>query len=94
MHLLERTLCTVLATAAPVSAQEQAPREVARAIELPAVAVDTLDAWRAHIRPASDEAEYESIPWIPTFYEGVRASAAAGKPLLFWAMNGHPLGCT
>ena len=26
--------------------------------------------------------------------EGIVAADVAGKPLLLWTMNGHPLGCT
>ena len=53
-----------------------------------------LPRWREHLRPAASEIAYEAIPWLSTFAEGVRAADAARKPLLFWAMNGHPLGCT
>ncbi len=77
-------LCVALAVlavlAAPPSAQELDAPDLAR--------------WREHIRPAASETAYEAIPWIPSFAEGVRAANAARKPLLFWAMNGHPLGCT
>lgn len=94
MQVLERTLWSALAVAGAsltsATAQEHVPRDVARSIALPSVSVEALDAWRTHVRPSSEE----SIPWIPTFAEGIRASAAEGKPLLFWAMNGHPLGCT
>jgi len=51
-------------------------------------------AWRQHILPSPNELEYEKIPWIDSFAEGLLAANAQQKPLLFWAMNGHPLGCT
>ena len=54
----------------------------------------TFELWRDHLAPAPDELRWESIPWHPTFAEGLLAADSAGKPLLFWAMNGHPLGCT
>ena len=50
--------------------------------------------WRERILPAGDDLTFERIPWIPTFAEGVLQADAEGRPLLFWAMNGHPLGCT
>ena len=56
--------------------------------------LDDLDAWREHLRPAREELAYEEIDWISDFALGVRASEEQQKPLLFWAMNGHPLGCT
>jgi len=67
---------------------------VAKALELPALELSDLQAWRAHIRPDGDEVAYESIPWLTEFAEGLQAASDEGKPLLFWAMNGHPLGTT
>ena len=64
----------------------------------PAEPVDeavTLDAeWKAYILPRPAEVGHEVLPWLPTFGEGFLAASEAQKPLLFWAMNGHPLGCT
>jgi hypothetical protein len=37
---------------------------------------------------------WQQIPWATTFKDGIVAADAAGKPLLLWTMNGHPLGCT
>jgi hypothetical protein len=51
-------------------------------------------AWREHILPDSSEMAWEEIPWLVTFKDGIRAADLADKPLLFWTMNGHPLGCT
>lgn len=52
------------------------------------------DAWRKHIRPDTGELAWQEIPWATTFKDGIVAADAAGKPLLLWTMNGHPLGCT
>jgi len=54
----------------------------------------SVDAWREHVLPDADELAFATIPWHPTFGEGMAAAAAADKPMLMWAMNGHPLGCT
>ena len=51
-------------------------------------------SWRDHIRPHPEELNWEDIPWQTTFADGLLAADAAAKPLLFWTMNGHPLGCT
>lgn len=51
-------------------------------------------AWRDHILPEESELAWERIPWLTTFKDGIIAANDAGKPLLFWTMNGHPLGCT
>ena len=51
-------------------------------------------AWKRHILPASGELLWETIPWKQSFAEGLRAASSAKKPLILYAMNGHPLGCT
>ena len=51
-------------------------------------------AWAGYLTPAPDELRHESIAWLPTFGEGILAAEESERPLLFWAMNGHPLGCT
>ncbi len=50
--------------------------------------------WRKHILPDTGELAWQQIPWATTFKDGILAADAAGKPLLLWTMNGHPLGCT
>jgi hypothetical protein len=50
--------------------------------------------WKKHILPDTGELAWQQIPWATTFKDGILAADAAGKPLLFWTMNGHPLGCT
>jgi hypothetical protein len=46
------------------------------------------------LTPPEEELEWLEIGWAPTLGEGVRRAALEGRPLLLWAMNGHPLGCT
>jgi hypothetical protein len=50
--------------------------------------------WRDQIRPKSAELCFATVPWLPTFWEAVTAAHAEDKPILLWAMNGHPLACT
>jgi len=50
--------------------------------------------WRKHILPNTGELAWQQIPWATTFKDGIIAADTAGKPLLLWVMNGHPLGCT
>jgi len=50
--------------------------------------------WRKHILPDTGEMAWQQIPWATTFKDGIVAADVAGKPLLLWTMNGHPLGCT
>ncbi len=66
----------------------------AEALVLPQLEIAQMEAWREHVRPQGSELAYEEIPWLSEFSEGLQASSDEGKPLLFWAMNGHPLGTT
>ena len=46
------------------------------------------------IVPRGDDVKWRTLPWRPTLWEGLAAARREGKPVLLWAMNGHPLGCT
>lgn len=50
--------------------------------------------WIEFVLPSADEVRHEEIPWSTTFGEGLQAASDQQKSLLFWGMNGHPLGCT
>jgi len=49
---------------------------------------------RDFIRPTPDETRWQEIPWRTTFWDAVQEAQATDKPILAWAMNGHPLACT
>ena len=69
-------------------------RAAARSLAWPTLTRENLGDWASFLAPAGEELGAEAIDWIPDFAEGVRAASRQGRPLLFWAMNGHPLGCT
>lgn len=50
--------------------------------------------WGAYIRPGDEEMRWQQIPWHSTFYSAVCEAQRREMPILFWAMNGHPLACT
>jgi hypothetical protein len=54
----------------------------------------TFAAWRDRIRPRAVERSFATVPWLPTFWDGVMTAQKEDKPILLWAMNGHPLACT
>ena len=54
----------------------------------------TLEEWRALIEPSAKELAYAEIPWRPSFWSAVQEAQEHEQPILLWAMNGHPLGCT
>ena len=53
--------------------------------------------WRSFekkIAPAAEELAWQKIAWKSSFYAALEQAQASDQPLLLWAMNGHPLGCT
>ena len=86
-------LLLVTAPVSPLTAQDE-KRAEAQKLTLPALEPLEMKSWREFLRPGKDELKHESIGWLADFASGMRASAKEQKPLLFWAMNGHPLGCT
>ncbi len=53
-----------------------------------------FETLHALIRPHDGEDPWATIPWRTSLWEARREAAAAGKPILLWEMDGHPLGCT
>jgi len=53
------------------------------------------DAFRLSkvIRPLAGEDPFDTIPWLTSLWDARVKAAAAGKPILLWEMDGHPLGC-
>jgi hypothetical protein len=61
----------------------------------PAVPSDNqMPALHRLIRPQLGEDAWEQIPWSSSLSAARAAAVAAGKPILLWEMDGHPLGCT
>ena len=54
----------------------------------------TFERWRDHIRPRAEECSFRDIPWRESFVAAVNEAHETDRPILLWAMNGHPLGCT
>jgi hypothetical protein len=54
----------------------------------------TLPDWCEVIRPKTDDVCFKTVNWLPTFWDGVMTAQTEDKPILLWAMNGHPLACT
>ncbi len=47
-----------------------------------------------HVVPKADELAWQRIAWHGTLAAGVVQAHASDRPILLWAMNGHPLACT
>lgn len=48
---------------------------------------------RKVIQPLDGEDPFATIPWETNLWDARVKAAAAGKPILLWEMDGHPLGC-
>ncbi|MEZ5978099.1 MAG: hypothetical protein R3F34_07780 [Planctomycetota bacterium] len=46
------------------------------------------------IEPDAEEEAWRTIPWRTTFWQGVVDANELDRPVLLFAMNGHPFGCT
>lgn len=59
---------------------------------------DLTDATYAETRrlvlPSPDEVAFREIPWKAALWDAVIEARDTERPILLWAMNGHPLGCT
>jgi hypothetical protein len=60
----------------------------------PATHNEDFNRLREHIRPKASELEFEGPQWGTTFRAAVDEAVRRRMPILFWAMNGHPLACT
>jgi hypothetical protein len=49
---------------------------------------------REHVLPSDEEEKWRKMEWRTTFWQGVMDAQKADKPVLLFAMNGHPFGCT
>jgi hypothetical protein len=78
---LAMPLLAALPLAASASAAEPIPHE-------------TFENLHALIRPESGEDKWTQIPWRTSLWDARIEAARAGKPILLWEMDGHPLGCT
>ena len=55
---------------------------------------ETYAKIRDTVMPSKEELKWRDIPWQPSLWDAVVVGQKEDKPLLIWAMNGHPLACT
>ena len=60
----------------------------------PELTEKTFDSWYRYILPKESELTWRRIGWRGTLGQAWIEAHKKDKPILFWAMNGHPLGCT
>jgi len=54
----------------------------------------TFEQWRDYVLPAAEDERWLEVGWRATYWDAVLEAHEVKRPLLVWAMNGHPLGCT
>ena len=54
----------------------------------------TYDGTRDFILPSKAEMVWKAIPWKSTLWDALVQGQKEDKPIVLWAMNGHPLACT
>ena len=60
----------------------------------PVLDAESFPRWLAHLTPAEREQRWTAIPWRASVWPALTEAQAADRPVLVWAMNGHPLACT
>jgi hypothetical protein len=70
------------------------PGSIAAQGQVPVLDDQSFERWRDYVRPQAKEECYLEIPWRESFYIAINEARKTDRPILLWAMNGHPLGCT
>ena len=60
----------------------------------PVLTDQNLAATRDALLPKPEEEKWRAIPWRTSYWTAVLDGNKAGRPVLLWTMNGHPLACT
>ena len=55
---------------------------------------ETFDTWYSYILTKPSELTWRTIGWRGTLGEAWLEAQEKDRPILLWAMNGHPCGCT
>ena len=70
------------------------PGAIAAQGQVPVLDDQSFERWRDYVRPQANEECYLQIPWRESFFIAINEARQTDRPILLWAMNGHPLGCT
>lgn len=70
------------------------PGEVQPPPVVPELSDANLRYWIDFIRPADDDKKWERLDWRTELGAALEEAKQLQRPILLWAMNGHPLGCT
>ena len=72
----------------------QKPGEAAPHWQVPEITDANLDRWIEFVRPSAEELGWRQIRWHRSLSEAAEEARRLERPILLWAMNGHPCGET
>ncbi len=87
--LLRSTLVLQLLLGAPQAFAQEQPAGTSAT-----PGADSFEGVRAQILPSAEELAWKRHAWRASLWDGVIEAQQRELPILLWAMNGHPLGCT
>lgn len=61
---------------------------------MPEFTTENLDRWIAFVRPSAEELGWRGVRWHRSLSEAAEEASRLKRPILLWAMNGHPCGET
>jgi len=62
--------------------------------EVPEITKANLDEWIKFVRPSGEELGWRQVRWHSSLSEAAEEAKKLQRPILLWAMNGHPCGET
>ncbi len=60
----------------------------------PVLTTENAAAVRDRVLPTAAEGAWQRIPWRTSLWAAAVEAQEKDRPILLWAMNGHPLACT
>lgn len=70
------------------------PGEAPRYWPVPEITAANLDRWIDFIKPSTEELGWRGVRWHSSLSEAAEEARELKRPILLWAMNGHPCGET
>lgn len=70
------------------------PGEDAPSWPAPELTQENLDEWLDFLRPSDSELGWRKVRWHHSLSEAAEEARQLQRPILLWAMNGHPCGET
>ena len=87
-----RRVCTAIVALCLVTSHGSASgQDSARNLELNE---ENYDKIRKALASPKEESGWREISWRPSLGEAIAEARKEQKPILLWAMNGHPCGMT